>query len=57
MNTKELVAGYDIFTSVEELSAVTAVPSSAQTGTLQSVTTPSPLCPSPCVTVTLILCA
>ncbi|MFL6120679.1 hypothetical protein [Actinophytocola sp.] len=46
MNTYELVAGYDIYTTAEELS-VAAQPAAMES--IQSITTPSPLCPTPCV--------
>ena len=49
MNTQELVSGYDIYTTLEELSAVTSTaPSNGDS--LESITTPSPFCPSPCIT-------
>jgi hypothetical protein len=47
MNTQELVSGYDIYTTVEELSAVTSA-APANGDSLESIGTPSPLCPGPC---------
>ena len=55
MNTRELMSGYDIYTTVEELSAVTSTTPASAPDTIVSITTPSPLCPSPCI-ATLIGC-